>query len=395
MAQEVKSDYIIIRFSGEIGIKGKWTRRTYEKQVLQNLKHTLKNQNLKPISIEQLRGRIYLETETPKETSEALTKVFGISSVSPAKKTTSDIKILTEAALKVVESAIQNNVTFAVKCHRVGTQPYSSVEVCRIIGEKVLDEFQNRNLKVNLTNPQITLTVEVRDQEAYIYAQTLQGAGGFPLGTQARTVCLLSGGMDSPVACWLTMKRGCPPILMYVDNWPFTDEIEKEKAIRNAKKLKDWSSGYIRKMYIIPNGENMKLIQQKTPARFTCLLCKRLMYRIAQRIAENEKAYGIVTGEAIGEQASQTMHNLFAIDEAATNYPIHRPLLGFDKIETEAMAKKIGTLETTTIKSTGCSAVPSMPSTQAKLSAIKEAEENLEITTMVENAIKAAEIIEV
>lgn len=215
------------------------------------------------------------------------------------------------------------------------------------------------------------------------------------MGTQARTVCLLSGGMDSPVACWLTMKRGCPPILMYVDNWPFTDEIEKEKAIRNAKKLKDWSSGYIRKMYIIPNGENMKLIQQKTPARFTCLLCKRLMYRIAQRIAENEKAYGIVTGEAIGEQASQTMHNLFAIDEAATNYPIHRPLLGFDKIETEAMAKKIGTLETTTIKSTGCSAVPSMPSTQAKLSAIKEAEENLEITTMVENAIKAAEIIEV
>ncbi len=391
----MKSDYIIIRFSGEIGIKGKWTRRTYEKQVLQNLKHTLKNQNLKPISIEQLRGRIYLETETPKETSQALTKVFGISSVSPAKKTTSDIKILTEAALKVVESAIQNNVTFAVKCHRVGTQPYSSIEVCRIIGEKVLDEFQNRNLKVNLTNPQITLTVEVRDQEAYIYAQTLQGAGGFPLGTQARTVCLLSGGMDSPVACWLTMKRGCPPILMYVDNWPFTDEIEKEKAIRNAKKLKDWSSGYIRKMYIIPNGENMKLIQQKTPARFTCLLCKRLMYRIAQRIAENEKAYGIVTGEAIGEQASQTMHNLFAIDEAATNYPIHRPLLGFDKIETEAMAKKIGTLETTTIKSTGCSAVPSMPSTQAKLSAIKEAEENLEITTMVENAIKAAEIIEV
>lgn len=391
----MKSDYIIIRFSGEIGIKGKWTRRTYEKQVLQNLKHTLKNQNLKPISIEQLRGRIYLETETPKETSQALTKVFGISSVSPAKKTTSDIKILTEAALKVVENAIHNNVTFAVKCHRVGTQPYSSVEVCRIIGEKVLDEFQNRNLKVNLTNPQITLTVEVRDQEAYIYAQTLQGAGGFPLGTQARTVCLLSGGMDSPVACWLTMKRGCPPILMYVDNWPFTDEIEKEKAIRNAKKLKDWSSGYIRKMYIIPNGENMKLIQQKTPARFTCLLCKRLMYRIAQRIAENEKAYGIVTGEAIGEQASQTMHNLFAIDEAATNYPIHRPLLGFDKIETEAMAKKIGTLETTTIKSTGCSAVPSMPSTQAKLSAIKEAEENLEITTMVENAIKAAEIIEV
>jgi thiamine biosynthesis protein ThiI len=119
------------------------------------------------------------------------------------------------------------------------------------------------------------------------------------------------------------------------------------------------------------------------------------MYRIAQRVADDEKAYGIVTGEAIGEQASQTMHNLYAIDEAATRYPIHRPLLGFDKVETEAIARKIGTFETSIIKSNGCSAVPSMPATQAKLTAIREAEEELNITEMVEAALKNAQIIEI
>jgi len=395
LTQTADSDNIIVRFSGEIGIKSEWTRRTYEKQLLQNLKQTLKSQNLKPVAIERLRGRIYLKTETPLEIAKVLTKVFGISSVSPAKKTTSELKTLTKAALNVADTTIKDNTTFAVRCHRVGTHPYSSVEVCRMLGEQILDAFQSRNLKVNLTNPQVTLTVEVRDQEAYIYAQTLQGPGGFPVGTQAKTVCLLSGGIDSPVACWLTMKRGCPPVPVYVDNWPFTDEREKEKAITNAKNLKEWSSGYIRKMYIVPNGENMKIIQQKAPTRFTCLLCKRLMYRIAQKIADTEKAYGIVTGEAIGEQASQTMHNLYTIDEAATCYPIHRPLLGFDKIETEAIARKIGTFETSIIKSNGCSAAPSMPATQARLNAVKEAEEKLDIASMVESSLKASQIIEI
>lgn len=395
MAQISDSDNVIVRFSGEIGIKSEWTRRTYEKQLLQNLKHTLKDQDLKPISIERLRGRIYLKTEKPLETARASTRVFGISSVSPAKKTTSELKTLTSAALQVAETIIKENTTFAVRCHRVGTHPYSSVEVCRMLGEQILEAFPNRNLKVNLTNPQNTLTVEVRDQEAYIYAQTIQGPGGFPLGTQAKTVCLLSGGIDSPVACWLTMKRGCAPILVYIDNWPFTDEREKEKAITNAKKLKEWSSGYIRKMYIVPNGENMKTIQQKTPNRFTCLLCKRLMYRIAERISDTEKSYGIVTGEAIGEQASQTMHNLYVIDQAALNYPIHRPLLGFDKTETEAIAKKIGTFETSIIKAHGCSASPSMPATQAKLNAVIEAEEKIDIPQMVETSLKASQIIEI
>lgn len=316
-----------------------------------------------------------------------------MSSVSPATQTTSDLNAITETALAIARNIIQKDTSFAVRCHRVGTHTYSSGDLCRELGKQILTSLNERNPTVNLTAPDTTVTVEVRDKDAYVYAETLLGSGGFPLGTQGKTVCLLSGGIDSPVACWLAMKRGSPTIPIYVDNAPFTDDTTKQKAIQTAKKLQEWSTGFMKKIYIVPNGENMKKIQQEAPARFTCLLCKRLMYRIASQIAQTENAYGIITGEAIGEQASQTMHNLYTIDEAATLYPIHRPLLGFDKIETEAVARKIGTFEISIQKAKGCSAVPSQPATQAKLQAVKEAEEKLNIAEMVQAAVQAAEVL--
>ena len=359
------------------------------------MKHALSRLDLKPNAIVRARGRIYVRTQSAMETAKALTKVFGISSVSPAKQTTSELNDITQTALAIAETAIQENATFAVRCHRVGTHPYSSQEVCRTLGEQILEHLKRaRNPKVNLTKPEVTVSVEVRDKEAYVYAQSLPAQGGFPLGTQARTVCLLSGGIDSPVACWLTMKRGSPTIPIYIDNTPYTDERTKQKAIDTARKLLEWSTGHLRKIYIIPNGENIKVIQEKAPARFTCLLCKRLMYRIAERIAKTENALGIVTGEAIGEQASQTMHNLYAIDEAVTCYPIHRPLLGFDKLETEVIARKIGTFEISIMKAKGCTAAPSMPATQAKLNSLKDAEARLDMIAMVEAALQNAQILE-
>ena len=386
-------DTVIVRLSGEIGIKGEWTRRTYEKQLQKNIKHTLNNRNLKPDAIVRIRGRIYVKTDRPEETAQALTRVFGISSVSPAKQTTSDLDAVKETALATANASIRDNASFAVRCHRVGTHAYTSMELCRELGKQIQTSLKHRNPTVNLTAPDTTVTVEVRDKEAYVYAETLQGTGGFPLGTQAKTVCLLSGGIDSPVACWLAMKRGSPVIPIYVDNAPFTDEAAKQRAVETARKLQEWSAGFLRKMYVVPNGENMKMIQEKAPRRFTCLLCKRLMYRIAEQIAQTEKAHGIITGEAIGEQASQTMHNLCAIDEAATLYPIHRPLLGFDKTETEAIARRIGTFEISVKKAKGCTAAPSQPATKARLDAVKKAEEKLNIAEMVEKALQEAEVL--
>lgn len=390
----METDTIIVRLSGEIGVKSEWTRRTYERQLVKNMKQQLKSCEIKPPQIVRARGRIYVHTPMAAEASKALTTIFGISSVSPAKQTTSTLSDIFQTGVAAAQETLLQNATFAVRCHRVGTHPFTSQEVCRKLGEQILNTLQAKKPKVNLTNPDITLTVEVRDKEAYVYTQSLAAPGGFPMGTQAKTVCLLSGGIDSPVACWLTMKRGSPPIPAYVDNTPYTDERTKQRAIATARKLAAWSTGHIKKIYVVPNGDNIKLIQEKAPAKFTCLLCKRLMYRIAEHIAEAENAYGIVTGEAIGEQASQTMHNLFAIDEAAKRYPIHRPLLGFDKLETEAIARRIGTLEISIAKAKGCTANPAQPATQARLAAVKDAEAQLDMDAIARKAFEAAEIIQ-
>jgi thiamine biosynthesis protein ThiI len=267
------------------------------------------------------------------------------------------------------------------------------MDICKEVGRQVLASFKNRNLRVALKNPQFTINIEVRDDKAYIFSETMQGPGGFPLGSQAKAVCLLSGGIDSAVASWLAMKRGCPITPIYFDGKPYTDETTTAKALDVAKKLFEWSIGFPRKVYVVPHGKNLENFVKETPRKLTCILCKRIMYRIAERVAEIEKAEGIVTGEAIGEQASQTMHNLRVLDEAAAKYPIHRPLLGFDKTETETLAKKIGTFEISTRKAKGCNAAPNKPATKAKLEIVKKTEEKLAIENMIEESVRAAKIL--
>jgi thiamine biosynthesis protein ThiI len=269
------------------------------------------------------------------------------------------------------------------------------MDICKEVGKQILTSLKHRKLKVDLTNPQHTISIEIRDAEAYVYSETLQGPGGFPVGSQPKVVCLLSGGIDSPVACWLAMRRGCTMFPVYFDNAPLTGEKTTAKALDQAKKLFEWSIGYPQRVYIVPHGKNLETFMQNAPRKLTCLLCKRMMYRVAECVAEKENAEGIVTGEAIGEQASQTLTNLRALNEAARNYPVHRPLLGFDKTETEAFAKKIGTYEISIRKAKGCTAAPNQPATEAKLETVKKAEEKLDLEKMVEESVKAAKIVTV
>jgi thiamine biosynthesis protein ThiI len=302
---------------------------------------------------------------------------------------------IVETALIVGKSEIANGDTFAVRCHRVGTHEYSSMEICKEVGKQILTSLQDRNLRVDLTNPQITINVEARDEEAYVYTATLHGAGGFPVGSQPKVVCLLSGGIDSPVASWLVMKRGCPITPIYLDNAPFTDEAATKKALEISKKLFEWSIGHSTRVYVVPHGKNLQTFLEDAPRRFTCLLCKRMMYRIAERIADIERAEGVVTGEAIGEQASQTITNLRVLDEAAVKYPVHRPLLGFDKTETEQLARKIGTFDLSIRKAKSCSGAPAQPSTKARLELVKEVEARLDVERMASESVEAAKTIEV
>ncbi|MFW6111003.1 MAG: tRNA uracil 4-sulfurtransferase ThiI [Thermoproteota archaeon] len=388
-------DSVIVRFGGEIGIKGKWTRHSYERRILDNIQKALQYHNVPYHRFIRRRGRLYINTRKAEEACRKITRVFGVSSASPAVETKSEMNEVTEQAVQLAGDTLTQGSGFAVRCRRVGEHPYSSLDICREAGEKILTEYTNRNVKVDLTNPQFTIGIEIRGEKAYLFSKTLNGMGGFPLGAQAKAVCLLSGGTDSAVACWLAMKRGCPTTPIYFDNSPFTDQKATTRALDTAQKIFEWSIEFPRKVYVVPHGENLEIFSTSSPRHLTCILCKRLMYRIAERIAEKEEAEGIITGDSIGEQASQTLSNLRVLSQAVTEYPIHRPLLGFNKVETEELARKIGTFRISTRAAGGCDAVPQKPVTKALLKTVKKAEQELDIERMISKSMAHSKIVEV
>jgi thiamine biosynthesis protein ThiI len=387
-------DSVIVRYGGELGIKGAWTRNAYERRLRKNIKTVLKHYAISYRKIIRKYGRLFLKTSLTTESSTKLARVFGISSLSPALETTSKLEDIIDKTVFLAGLTLHQKTSFAVRCRRVGNHPYSSTDVCKEVGSHVLNAFPERRLKVNLKNPDATLGVEVRDDQAFVYPVTVRGAGGLPLGTQPKVVGLLSGGVDSSVACWLVMKRGCPVVPLYFDNTPYTDEATTERAINVAAALFDWSIGFPRRVYTVSHGPNLaEFKEQRRFERLTCIICKRMMYRIAEKVADTIRAEGIATGEAIGEQASQTLRNLRLLNSAATKYPIHRPLLGFDKSETERIARRIGTYKASIQRAKGCAAVPRKPVTMAKPQDVAEAEEALDIGKMVERSIKTLQIV--
>jgi len=388
-------DSVIIRFSGELWLKKVWTRKYYQKRLARNLKQTLKHHQIPYSELVRRHGRFYLKTSSAEDAAQILTKVFGISSVSPALETSSKLDEVIEKSLFLAGIVLKEGDRFAVKCKRVGKQEYSSADVRKLLGQRVLDEFGEKlNLKVDLGNPDVTLGVEIRDDQAFVHSQVIDAVGGMPLGTQPKLVGLFSGGIDSAVGLWLVMKRGSPVVPVHFDISPFTDEATTERAYRVAEVLFSWAIGFPRKVYVVQHGENLKQIMQ-THRKYSCLLCKRMMYRVAERLAEQLRAEGIVTGEAIGEQASQTLTNLRVLNAAVKEYPVHRPLLGFDKAETEAISRKIGTYKFSSKKAGVCTAVPYSPSTKAKLEDVIKAEEKLDIESMVERSLESIKVVEI
>ena len=387
-------DSVIIRFGGELWIKKTWTRRLYERRLVRNIKNVLKHYEVAYSEIVRRHGRLFLRTNSAVEAARRLERIFGISSVSPSLETSSKLEDIIDRCMFLAGHLLKERNSFAVKCRRVGDQSYSSADVCRVVGQRILDDFGEKlGLEVDLDRPDVRLGVEVRNDAAFVYSDVIDGAGGMPFGTQPRVVGLLSGGIDSAVACWMVMKRGCPVVPVYFDNVPFTDETTTERALNVAEVLFDWAVGFPRRVYVVQHGGNLKKIIENCSRKFTCLLCKRMMYRIAERLTDMIGAEGIVTGEAIGEQASQTITNLRVLSNAVQKYPIHRPLLGFDKAETEIIARKIGTYKISSRKARGCTAVPSKPATMAKLEEVMEAEEKLNIKEMIESAIKSLKAV--
>jgi len=393
-SETVGFDSVVVRFSGEIWIKGAWTRRFYVGRLLRNIKRVLKFYGLEVKGVSRIDGRLFFKTDKAEEVVHRLSRVFGVSSVSPVLETTSRLEDIVDKMVFLAGKRLCKGSSFAVKCRRVGVHPYGSKNVCEVVGQRILDKFGDKlSVRVDLKTPDVRFGVEVRDERAFVYSDVVAGVGGMPLGTQPRLVGLLSGGFDSAVACWLVMKRGAPVVTVYFDNCPFTDERATERATEVAKTLFGWAIGFPRRMFIVSFGETLKAFVEEAPRRLTCVLCKRMMYRVAERIAEQIGVEGIVTGEAIGEQASQTLHNLRVLDEAVQKYPVYRPLLGFDKAETEALARKIGTYEISGWKAKGCTAAPQKPTTKARLEEVKEAEERLKVEEIIEDLVNSLKVV--
>ncbi len=208
-------------------------------------------------------------------------------------------------------------------------------------------------------------------------------------------MCLVSGGIDSPVAAWSVIRKGGVPIFVYYDNYPFTGESTKRRALDTIKRLSECAGGRRLKIYVILHGPDLVDILRNCPRRLTCVLCRRMMYRLAERVAKMEGAEAIVTGEIIGEHASQTLRNIRVENTAVTDSYVLRPLIAMDKLDVERLARKIGTFEVSTRPSLCCSAPPRLPRTRASLEEVTEAEEKLDVEGMIERDMENAEILEV
>lgn len=388
---EALLETVIVRLGGEIGIKSAWTRRTYEKRLIQNIKSTLKHHNIPYENIIRQQGRIYIKTSQAKKVALKLTKVFGISSLSPTSQTTSKLGDITTQSLKLAKRKLQKQNSFAVKCKRVGTHPYTSRDICQQIGQEILKVFQKLQLKVNLTNPDIVIGIEIRQNNAYIYTDTIAAPDGLPIGTQPKTIALLKTDLNSPVACWLTMKRGCPSVPAYFSENQNKTAIKQVKNI--CKALFEWSIGHTTKLYLIPHNQNLIILKQKCPAHLLDIIEKRLIYRIAAHIAEKEKAEAIITGKTIGEKPYQTLRHFKLQDQAIRDYPIHRPLTGLNSAEIKKLAQRIGIPKASTAIPKKSQAIIPRKAALPMLREVEATEKKLNMQKMINVAIEQLETV--
>jgi len=373
-------DLIIVRY-GEIGVKSPKIRSKFERKLIKNIKTTIKSK----IDINQ--GRIYVKPENFNEAMEKLKQIFGIVSFSPAITTKTIFeeldKTLTQYSEKLQEEKIiDENTRFAIKCRRVGKHEFTSQEMAAHCGSIVREVVP---APVDLSNPDLTIFVEVRGENTYIFHEKIKGPGGLPLGTQGKVVCLVSSGIDSPVATYLMMKRGCEVIALHCNNDPFSGPKVTENFNLLINQLDKYANGAPIKRRVMDYGEYLTVAKQKAPERMTCVLCKSGMYRIAEKLALKLGADAIVDGSSVGQVASQTLSNILAT-RYGVKIPILSPLIGLDKEEITEIAKKIGTFEISKIDDGGCSAVPRYPLTHADVDSVKQACEDMNQDIEIEKA---------
>ena len=378
---------VILISTSEIILKSPYVRGSLQRTLLEHLRWRLKRSGFRNFKTTIDAGRIVVSGLNDISAAEACSKVFGVAATMSALKLLSDPATLREEVTKYAETRISKDESFAVRAHIVGSYPTSSKDIEREAGATILAHLGKDNITVNLEDPKKTINIEIRGNSAYLYDRRFAGCGGLPYASQGRLVGMLSGGIDSPVASWLMMKRGSHVIPLFIDMAPYAGRDYEQKAIDVATKLREFAPVSKYRMITAPFAKILDAISRASEARYRCVLCKRMMYRVACSIAEKQQALGIVTGESLGQVASQTLLNLTTISEAA-RLPIYRPLIGLDKMEIQALAQRIGTYDISIRKVHGCTFVPQKPATSAKAQTIASIEKDLQIDLLVQDALK-------
>lgn len=378
---------------GEIAIKGK-NRYLFENTLIDHIKGRLAKIGSFKVVKEQ--GRIYIEPLEAIEEDDivgVLTKIFGLVGICPVMVLdSSDFNHIKEMAKQYIEEEYnQYDFTFKVEAKRaIKTYFLNSMEIAKEVGSYLLDHFPT--LKVDVHKPQVKLWIEIRNN-TYIYSKIIKGLGGMPVGSNGKAMLMLSGGIDSPVAGWMIAKRGVKLDAVYFHSHPYTTDRAKQKVIDLAHQIAVYT-GKIN-LHIVPFTEIQLHIYEKCPHEQLTIIMRRIMMRIAESIAKSNKGLALVTGESIGQVASQTVQSLAATN-AVCNMPVFRPLIGFDKQDIVDISEKIGTYETSILPYEDCCTifVAKHPVTKPNIESIEKSERYLEqIDEMIERAIEDTEVV--
>lgn len=381
----------LLVYFGELILKG-GNRSWFFEKLLNNIRVNLRG--LSVSRIENLSGRIIIDLKEayPIEAlAERLSRVFGVSGFAPAFKAGGGVSDVESMALSCLSK--REIGSFCVRAKRVDKRlPFSSQDVNIKVGAAICEKF---GAKVNLKDPDTTVWADILKDRSYIYVDKFQGAGGLPVGTSGRVLSLISGGIDSPVASWRMMRRGCVVDFLHFHSAPFTDEASIEKVKEIVEKLMGFETGFGR-FAMIPLGNIQKKIVTKTLEQYRVILYRRFMIRIACEVAKKIKAESLVTGESLGQVASQTLSNMATVESVST-LPVLRPLVGMDKQEIVDTAVRIGTYDLSILPHKDCCQFlePRHPVTHSTSAELEEVEKELNIEELVKEGLTGTEFVDI
>lgn len=383
-------EVVLVKY-GEMVLKG-LNKKSFEDMLTKNIKRRLKK--LGSFTCTSAQSTLYITPNDPdidlSDVTERVGKVFGIAALCRACVCEKDFADITEKSIEYLSDILSSARTFKVTAKRADKAfPMKSPEICMELGGILLEKFPN--LTVDVKNPEVTVTVEIRDTNAYVHGENIKGAGGLPVGSSGKAMLLLSGGIDSPVAGYMMAKRGVHIAAIHYVSPPYTSDRAQLKVEQLCQKLTDYCGGVA--FYCVPFTELQEAIKDNCPEEYFTIIMRRLMMEIAQRIAENDNCLALITGESVGQVASQTMAAI-ACTDAVCRIPVFRPLVGMDKTEIIEIARKIDTFETSTLPYEDCCTVftPRHPKVRPRLEDIERAQGSFDFEPLIQKAVEGTEM---